>query len=480
MLARNEEIADIYRITAEKGDIVWDTRTLKRVRPYKPYNDFYGGINPHPSASIERPVITSARADRTALSSVACRVRVLEQRLGALVPFPETPAFRTPAQFRAIYEEWAAKNRKKDYELFGKKIEPSENPRLGKDAEELASLLEWVQLNRIRDPMATNWKAPKQDDEPYDTDDDSDRPPEMSTECKHEMRPTITELLASFSVEETESGPIPTAGGGSGFRGVVGDVVYGPKWKVRQGALKGMVVRPIQRLGSLVFGTEYREGKRGLDRGSVIRFGASATKLGFPPFERYGQPFGPKRGKEVRAQIRSTNDHYADMLGTSPFLYIKGRRLYPSNHEPRDGEHPDDDQYDGNYDGDGDYDDVRSKSKLAPELCGNVPLAEARAWAGLPPAVPAFLGMRATGKPRPIVPREDPFEHLQELGFIRGKLGLGYCRVLDLAIASQGLKYLGAELGISGKQAKSLLFKVTKRFSEILKKRAQNCRWGSM
>src|ERR1700716_3807189 len=117
MLARNEEIADIYRITAEKGDIVWDTRTLKRVRPYKPYNDFYGGINPHPSASIERPVITSARADRTALSCVASRARVLDQRFGARVPFPETPPCRTPAQFRAIYEEWSAKNRKKDYEL---------------------------------------------------------------------------------------------------------------------------------------------------------------------------------------------------------------------------------------------------------------------------------------------------------------------------------------------------------------------------
>jgi hypothetical protein len=268
--------------------------------------------------------------------------------------------------------------------------------------------------------------------------------------------------------------------------------VYGPEWTVQEGALKVMVVRPIQRLGSLVFATEYREGKHAVDRrGSVMRFGASATKRGFPPFERYGQPFGPtKRSKKVRAAIGKTNDHYADMLGTSPFLYIKGRRLYPSDHEPRDeqpeDERSDDDQYDGNYDGDGDYDDDdRPKPKLAPELRGNVPLAEARAWAGLPPAVPAndnrpalpcgadgsvadaFVGMRATGVDQSGTPAEDPWVRLHELPFLRGKLGLDHCRVLDLGIMAQSFGHLGEELGVSEKVAKRLLLKAIKKLEEI-------------
>jgi hypothetical protein len=256
MLARNEKV-NITRgiFVAGMGWIFPD------VAGYKPsFND--NDLNPYPRASKEHPVIIRKRdddekkypigsstayvEDRTALSSVACRVRVQELRLGAVVPLPQTPTFltperfrqegiglgaaQTPAQFRAIYEKWAADptTPEDDSDILPTNRAPSETPRLAHLAETHKSLLYWARLNRINNPLATSWMEPAQPDEPGD-DDKPYRAPKVSNDCTHEMRPTENELLAIFSVEELESGPIPTAGGGGVFRGVVGDIVFGAR-----------------------------------------------------------------------------------------------------------------------------------------------------------------------------------------------------------------------------------------------------------
>jgi hypothetical protein len=376
-------------------------------------------------------------------------------------------AAETPAQFRAIYEKWAADptTPEDDSDLFEKNREPSETPRLAHLAETHKSLLYWDRLNRINDPLATSWMEPAQPDEPGD-DDKPYRAPKVSNDCTHEMRPTENELLAIFLVEELESGPIPTAGGGGVFRGVVGDIVFGPERRARK-PLTG-TVRPIQRLGALVFGTEYTKDGSGC-RGSVIRFGASATKRGFEPFARHGQPKGEKRSKKVQKHIDKSNAHYAKMLRTSPFKFIRGKRRVKSV----------------------DWDLIQSrrehthikKTKLLKRLgvSGSVPFAEARARVGLPPgmavAEPAlpcgtemaasqFIGMRALSRQQIFTPVEDPYDRLHELYFLRGQLGLDHCRVLDVALYCRSYGHLGAELGTYDHKAKKLLEAATKKLSK--------------
>jgi hypothetical protein len=291
-------------------DYSGDEPKSKRRRVKASTTDLVCVTNPYPRVSAVGQLIRTASGPS-------------EIRLGPSVPVRG----RTPAEFRKHYTEWAEKpeNQKEDHEIIGTYCEISENPRLGYLSDQLRPLLDWRRLNRIKDPLATNWMAPKEADSPSERKVDG-----LPTECRQEMRPTIHEMLANFAVE-FESNRAPAAGSGGGFRGPHGKTVFGPEEIVQEGALQGVMVRPIERLGSLVFATEYSVGNRGTPRGAMIRFKASATQRGFEPFERYGQPFGPKQLKKLKddelREDQITNLNFAEMLRTPPFKYIPGKRL---------------------------------------------------------------------------------------------------------------------------------------------------------
>lgn len=253
---------------------------------------------------------------------------------------------RTPQQHREIYNEWRANAPANDSAIFRTKPRKA-SPRHAKLAKELAGLLVWRRLSDSTDPLATNWCVPANDNEP-ETENNS-------TECKYEIRPTVDELMTAVAL---------------------GGIEYGQPKKAAW-PLSGEV-RPISRLGGLSFATEFatRGGTKEqvVTRGSLISWSAKIIGKERKPSERFGTPKGATAWQSE--DVKASNSHFAALLGTQPHRYIRPKRAAPSS-LTTDGVHVPK-YYQEHY-------SPYKRPALPKELRGDTPLAEARAWAGLPP-----------------------------------------------------------------------------------------------
>lgn len=229
---------------------------------------------------------------------------------------------RTPAQFRAAYNEWRKTAPPNDLDIFPPKPRRSAKPRHDDLSSELQCLLFWRHINSDVQPLSTNWMMADNDNN-VDKEDDEPRSPIRSTECEHVIRPSEDELMAAVEGVEFQTRiyndkvPIPGP-----------DAEYGKPYKACP-PLNGYV-RPIARLGTIRFATQDSVGAGqniSPTRGSVLRWNAGPHTDGFLPVDDFGAPLGPDEEQE---DIDSSNQFFADLLNALPHRYVKRGGIPPT------------------------------------------------------------------------------------------------------------------------------------------------------
>jgi hypothetical protein len=100
---------------------------------------------------------------------------------------------RTPAQFRAIYNDWRKTAPANDSDIIPDKSR-SESPRHAGMCADLKAMLAWREMKESGDPLQTNFMRAGMDDEIFDEDRTSTYP-KRDVECEWEDRPTINEIM---------------------------------------------------------------------------------------------------------------------------------------------------------------------------------------------------------------------------------------------------------------------------------------------
>jgi hypothetical protein len=292
------------------------------------------------------------------------------------------------------------------------KLERTTNPRHAKLSKELASLLVWRRFSDSLDPLATNWCVPANDNE-----SETDAAP---SDCKYEIRPTVKELMRSAGIRVIERGSPRKA-----------------SWP-----LSGTTA-PVARICGLAFATE--RNVPGYPMGSLLTWRTTPEKSRHKPSEKFGKPKGGYESKQAAEDVRASNDFFAALLGTDPHRYIPGKPRQVVKRPP---------------------------IELPLELRGTTPLADARAWAGLPavklnscPALPcgsrsaadSFIGHRVTRQVKDTIwvansPHEH-FERKQDNAALESALAPADVLALDSALACRSFEELGRAFGYTGKTA---------------------------
>jgi hypothetical protein len=219
------------------------------------------------------------------------------------------------------------------------------------------------------------------------------------------------------------------------------------------------------RLDKLRFCTGDWLGKYSATRGALVAFRAGQDKRGKRPIERYGKPLGPAvlSQKEIAKRTAESNQFFTELFNALPHRYIKGGK-------------------------------TRGKRELPwpPLPPTSMPLADARAFCGLPPAVllndirPAlpcgsrcvadsFVGHRVTREVydvRLAPDTDDWYTRPEEMAALRGELASEDVIALDAALVAANYTDIGNAFGYTGKtaerQGKSRLLTDCKNLSALL------------
>lgn len=341
----------------------------------------------------------------------------------------------TPTDFRTAYEEWAKTAPARDSDIIPDGPRKSRNPRHSELADELRELLLWRNLMRPIWPLSTNLLEPDNDNN-IERDEDDARAPPRSTDCADVIRPSVEEMMeAVSSIVFDERG-----------RPISGD------FEVRkpENGEPAQTYQPIKRLGGLRFGVsdsnQLNGWKLSPTRGALIAWHASENHFGYLPEDSKGEPLGPKEDKQSVKQIEKSNDFFAKLFDTSPPRYIPKGVVRKANVVNRD-------------------DSTETNSPA-----NSLPLNEARAYYGLPPAAndnrPALpCGSRRVcdsfiGHHRHTAVQDEPNNEADEWLIktgealsIRAKLPAGYVKLLDTAMTASNFADIGNTVGYRGKNA---------------------------
>lgn len=340
----------------------------------------------------------------------------------------------TPTDFRTAYQEWAKTAPTRDSDIIPDGPRKSANPRHSDLADQLKELLLWRNLMRPIWPLSTNFLEPDNDNN-TERDEDDARAPLRSTDCADVIRPSVEEMMEAVSSIVFDERGRPTSG----------------DFEVRQpeDGESAQTYPPIKRLGGLRFGVsdsnQLNGSKLSPTRGSLIAWHASEDRFGYLPEDSKGEPLGPKEDKQSVKQIEKSNEFFAKLLNTSPHRYIPKGVVRKAN--------------------------VINRELMKPSSPAvSLPLNEARAFYGLPPAAndnrPALpCGSHRVcdsfiGHHRHTAVHDDPSNEADgwliktgEALNIRAKLPAAYVKLLDTAITASNFADIGNAAGYCGKTA---------------------------
>lgn len=349
---------------------------------------------------------------------------------------------RTPTEYRAILDNWRARNADlSDSEIMPKQRSAA-SPRHVKIANAVRSLLAWRDIIEPPETLQTNFLQADNDNEPKEENEPGS--PKRDVECELEIRPTVNELMAAVSEVKFING-FPDKEDPN--------VEFGPK---KNG------VAPFTRIGGLRLNVVSHEQLGSAHRGEILKYRSGGRW--YDPRDRLGTAKGPA------VDFRNTNDFYCSLLGATPRRNLKA--------SPRDLQRP---RLPTN--------DI-SKPNLPPT---SLSLARAREWCGLSPAPandnrpalpwqPAsarvlFMGGKVAGKTEQAeVYRNDPetrLESLHRATALMAVMSPQDTRILDATLPAGDFKQVGSSLGCRGKNAerrgKRALLEATKNLSKSMK-----------
>jgi len=349
---------------------------------------------------------------------------------------------RSPALHRAIVDHWRFRAPANDSDLL-----PRHRAGPGKAEFEplLPALKTWRELCHPPEALSTNWLSAAANDDDPDAEDDK-RPDPPQIESRHEVRPREREMMKAIRSGETER--------------------HANGAPARLGGLRFASGETVER--ALVLGEDgkLRKADVPVPRGALVTWQAGEGKRGRPVVDRFAAARGSTADPE---DVAASAAWLAETLGAQPARYIERSR------SPRR--------------------DLRHlpNPPLPPTT---IPIAEARAFCGLPPVaandnrpglpcgsrqpLDSFLGMRCTSTGVAHHSSGGPaVERLEASGtaaLLRKRLGAEDVQILDAAMEAQNFREIGEMFGYRDRQAerggKQRLLAAAAHLKEILQKDA--------
>lgn len=349
---------------------------------------------------------------------------------------------RSPALHRAIVAHWHLSAPANDSDII-----PRQRVGAGKPEFEplLPALRTWRVLCEPSSPLSSNWLASAANDDDPDAEDDK-RPDPRQVESRHEVRPREREMMKAIRSGETER--------------------HANGAPARLGGLRFASGETMER--ALVLGEDEKLRKADIPvpRGALVAWQAAEGKRGRPVVDRFAAARGCTADPE---DVAASSAWLAETLGAQPARYIERSRT-----PRRDLRH-------------------LPNPPLPPTT---IPIAEARAFCGLPPVaandnrpglpcaseqpLDSFIGLRCTSSGVVYQSSGGPaLERLEAAGtaaLVRRRLDPRDVKVLDTAMEAQNFREIGEMFGHRDRQAervgKQRLLSAAAHLKEILQKDA--------